>query len=250
MTYKTKKQLAYLIGGLLAGIILVILINQPTKAESYQKDFETAEQKYNYLNNLYIEKQSEADELKFKVDSTKKQMDSLQIILQELLGSEGNFMPTSVPGIKEFLKVNAAGFVKEKADLFEASGLLNKVRPELLVCIAQADSSLGNALKSNNNIGNVGNNDSGDVVHYSTLEEAVNRIGLTLNNYLMRGITKVGHLSQGGRNIIGSQYPCSDAPAPYKCYASSPENWNRNVVGCLNEILKTNIDENWEFRTK
>ena len=34
-----------------------------------------------------------------------------------------------------------------------------RVYPEALICIAYADTSLGNFLKTANNIGNVGNND-------------------------------------------------------------------------------------------
>jgi len=219
-----------------------------------------------YWIDLANEKLQEAQEIMDSLEELTAQAESkanelnairdfLQLLKKNFLSvihkdeSKFNFQPTEEPGIETFLEKNAAGFVKEKADLFRASGLLNKVSPELLVCIAQADSSLGNALKSQNNIGNVGNNDRGDVIHFETLETAVNHIGLTLNNDLMGGIEKVGHLSQGGRNIIGSQYSCSDAPAPYKCYASSEYNWNNNVVGCMNEILKVDVDENFKFRT-
>jgi len=84
MTFKTKKQLAYLLGGLLAGILLVILVNQPTKAETYQKDFETAEQEFNYLNSLYIEKQAETDKVKADVDSKQRELDALRAVLDAL----------------------------------------------------------------------------------------------------------------------------------------------------------------------
>lgn len=36
---------------------------------------------------------------------------------------------------------------------------IHKVYPEVIICIAYADSSLGKHLKTKNNVGNVGNND-------------------------------------------------------------------------------------------
>jgi hypothetical protein len=162
----------------------------------------------------------------------------------------GNFTATTVGGIDEFLKVNGAEFVKEAGDLFRAGGLINKIKPEVIVCIAQADSSLGNALKTSYNLGNVGNNDRGDTVHYSNLETGINNIGLALNNQYMGGNTLIGQLSQGGRNNLGTENNCEGAPSPYKCYATSEFNWNKNVVACLQNIYQdTTIDENFEFRT-
>ena len=259
-------------------LISIAIINTPTNREILIQTAEAEEARAaedlgemtkdaEYFIDLANEKPQEADtilkdieELTARAESKANEIRTIREFIQTLKKnflsvihkdeSKFNFQPTEEAGIEAFLQKNAAGFVKEKADLFRASGKLNKVSPELLVCIAQADSSLGNALKSSNNIGNVGNNDRGDVVHYSTLEEAINRIGLVLNNNMMGGIEKVGHLSQGGRNIIGSQYSCADAPAPYKCYASSEYNWDNNVVGCMNEILKVDVDENFKFRTK
>jgi hypothetical protein len=272
-----NKNLATFMIAVIIGMVLYIQFDKPTNREALihtaqaeaaqaERDLTKITDDAEYWISLANEKLQEAQEIMDSLEELTAQAESkanelnairdfLQLLKKNFLfelnkdESKFNFQPTEEPGIEAFLQKNAAGFVKEKADLFRASGLLNKVSPELLVCIAQADSSLGNALKSNNNIGNVGNNDRGDTVSYSTLEEAVNRIGLVLNNRYMGGIEKVGHLSQGGRNVIGSQYSCGDAPAPYKCYATSPYNWNNNVVGCMNEILKVNIDENFKFRT-
>lgn len=164
---------------------------------------------------------------------------------------DGNFIPTEKGGISEFLRVNGATFTKEATDLFEAAGKINKIRPELLVCIAQADSSLGKSLKTSFNIGNVGNTDSNRVVHYGSLEEGINNIGIALNNQYMKGNTMLGQLSQGGRDILGSKFGCSNASSPYKCYATSKFNWNKNTKACLRNILQDDtIEEHWEFRIK
>jgi len=70
----------------------------------------------------------------------------------------------------------------------------------------------------------------------------------TLNNKYISGIEIVGHLSQGGRYAIGSMYDCANAPAPYKCYATSPENWNKNVLRALSVIYNVDVYENFTFR--
>jgi hypothetical protein len=128
--------------------------------------------------------------------------------------------------------------VKEAGDKFRAAGGLYNIKAPVLVCIAQADSSLGAALKSTNNIGNVGNNDRGNVVHYRTLEEGIGAIARVLNNQYLGNYTTIGELSRGGGNATG------------KIYASSPFNWNKNVKACLGDILQQPVDESFNFRTK
>ena len=152
--------------------------------------------------------------------------------------SQGNFIPTKEGGIDEFLKVNGAEFVKEAGDLFRSAGDLYGVKPEVFVCIAQADSSLGNALKSTNNIGNVGNRDNGSVVHYKTLGQAIAAMGQVLNNQYLGSYITIGQLSRGGGNKDG------------KVYATSSYNWNKNLKLCLRSILKDDtISEDFNFRT-
>jgi len=149
----------------------------------------------------------------------------------------GNFTH-STGGLDEFLLVNGAEFVKEAGDTFKKVGELYNVKPEVMVCIAQADSSLGKALKSTNNIANVGNNDRGDVVHYATLEAGIEAIGRVLNNQYLSYTQTIGDLSRGGGNETG------------KIYASSSFNWNKNVKYCLRNILQDpTIDESFKFRT-
>ncbi len=110
-----------------------------------------------------------------------------------------------------------------------------KIKKEAIVCIAWADSHLGKMLKSKNNIGNVGNNDRGDVVHFSTIEKGIEAMFRVLNNRYL-----------GHKQSIGSLSPWGGGNAPF--YATSPENWNNNVLNCLNTILDPSIDENWNFR--
>jgi len=109
------------------------------------------------------------------------------------------------------------------------------IKKELTVCIAWADSSLWKQLKSRNNIGNVGNNDRGQVVHYATIEWGIEAIYKVLNNrYLWH------------KQSVWSLSPWGGGNAPF--YATSPENWNNNVLNCLNTILDSSINESFNFR--
>lgn len=151
---------------------------------------------------------------------------------------QGNFAKPDGVGIDAFLAKNGAEFVKEAGEIFRQVGEAHKIKPEVLVCIAQADSSLGRALKSTNNIGNVGNNDRGDVVHYSSLEAGIEAMGKVLNNGYLGHYETIGQLSRGGGNWTG------------KIYASSKYNWNKNVKLCLRTITgDSSIDESFPFRT-
>lgn len=111
------------------------------------------------------------------------------------------------------------------------------VKKELAVCIAWADSHLGRALKSTNNIWNVGNNDRWQVVHYKTIGAWIEAMYRVLNNKYLWHKRSVWSLSVWGG---GSK--------PY--YATSPENWNNNVLNCLNTILGPSITEERVFRVE
>ena len=241
------KLLASAIGLFLLGWFMVNLAFTVDQSLAYREDLEAE-----LANRQTI--QIELDTLNEKAKQSDMKIEGLEMVVNsyepkvEVDETIGNFTHTS-GGIDEFLRVNGADFVKESGDIFRAAGLLYKVKPELLVCIAQADSSLGNHLRTSNNVGNVGNTESSSRA-YDSLGEAVGAMGQTLNNQYLKGNTMVGQLSQGGRNIIGTKYSCSNAPSPYKCYAMSPQHWDFNVTKCLQDILQDeSIDETFEFRT-
>jgi hypothetical protein len=52
----------------------------------------------------------------------------------------------------------------------------------VVICIAFAESTLGNYLSTSNNIGNVGNNDRGDRISFSSALIGAREIANTLNN--------------------------------------------------------------------
>ena len=109
------------------------------------------------------------------------------------------------------------------------------IKPEVLVCIAKADSSLGRELKSKNNIGNVGNNDRWNTVNYATPIQWIEAMGKVLNNKYLWYKQSIGSLSV---------WWGWDSPV----YATSFFNWNMNVINCLGMIHNKKIDENFMFR--
>ena len=142
----------------------------------------------------------------------------------------------SSPSMDLFLQEYGAEFVKEAGDIFREVGMEYGIKPEVLVAIAHADSSLGKHLKSSYNIGNVGNNDRGNVVHYASLEQGIEAMGKVLNNKYLGHYTTIGQLSRGGGNHSGA------------IYASSPYNWNKNVLWALSKMLGYQVDTNFNFR--
>ena len=111
-----------------------------------------------------------------------------------------------------------------------------KVKRWILVCIAKADTSLWKELKTKNNFWNVWNNDNWDKVHISTPKKWIEAIWQTLNNKYLWYKQSIWSLSSGW----GWTDPI---------YATSPHNWNNNVINCLRLIYDDDkIDENFMFR--
>lgn len=105
-----------------------------------------------------------------------------------------------------------------------------KIDSYVIIAIAVADSSCGASLSTPFNLGNVGNTDScSNCQAFSSWKQGVEAMFQTLTNKYLGASTKVCDLSRGGWT------QCPDAPAKMKnkFYASSPVNWNRNVVNTL-----------------
>lgn len=119
--------------------------------------------------------------------------------------------------------------------VWETVARIYRVYPEALICIAYADSSLGRFLKTENNLGNVWNNDKWDRVAYSTIEAGINAIGKALNNKNLSYIYTIDYLSRYA-NKTGM------------VYATSTENQFINMANCLGMIYNKRIDDKWNFR--
>ena len=107
---------------------------------------------------------------------------------------------------------------------------------DVVICIWVAESTLGKHLTTSNNIWNVGNNDRWDRVAYDTPYAWARLIASTLNNQYLWWYHTINQLSRYG-NEDG------------KIYASSPINWQRNVMKCLSKIKWYTVPEDFPFRT-
>ena len=126
---------------------------------------------------------------------------------------------------------------------------LYNIKYSVAICIAKADSNLGKQLKTSYNIGNVWNNDGWDKVHYDNWDDWIRAIFRTLNWKYIKWNNVIWDLSQGWRIKMDTKW-CAEDHYSRKCYASSIETWNRNVLRCLNSIYNQPKDELFKFRTK
>lgn len=137
--------------------------------------------------------------------------------------------------------------IKNSVDLWVKYGLQEKIKPEVGVCIAVADTGLGDSLKTSYNIGNVGNTDSGQVQYMNSWEHGIESVFKTFNNGKYDNLSMIGELSGNGRIALGL-VGCKQAT----CYATSvgpSGHWNGNVISCLRKLTgdKT-INEHYEFK--
>ena len=112
------------------------------------------------------------------------------------------------------------------------------IKTEVLVCIAFADTHLGYAMKSENNIGNVGNNDRWDTISYNNRLAGIMAIWATLSNKYLWNKKTIGDLSYAWWCKIDC----------WKVYASSNDNRQNNVLNCLSNIYNKVITQDFTFR--
>ncbi len=129
-----------------------------------------------------------------------------------------------------------AAYWHDNYEVWQTVARIHRIYPEMIICVAYADSSLGKFLKTKNNLGNVWNNDRWDTVEFATIEAGINAIGKVLNNRYLWQYNVVGQLSPFGQ-MNGSPY-----------YATSQENWGINVLNCLWMIHNKQINNDWKFR--
>ena len=107
---------------------------------------------------------------------------------------------------------------------------------DVVICIWVAESTLGKYLTTSNNIWNVWNNDRWDRVAYDTPYAWARLIATTLNNQHLWWYHTINQLSRYGN-------------PDWKIYASSPINWQTNVMKCLSKIKWYTVPEDFPFRT-
>lgn len=136
---------------------------------------------------------------------------------------------------QRFLNSYAVGSYRN-VDFWDQVVAGTNIDRDMVICIGFAESSLGKFLSTNNNIGNVGNNDRGDRIAYNNPFNWARLIALTLNNQYLGDYHTIKQLSRYG-NEDG------------KIYASSPINWQSNVQKCLSKIKGFYVPEDYPFRT-
>ena len=124
----------------------------------------------------------------------------------------------------------------------------NGIKKEVPFAISWADSRCGQDLTTRYNYGNVGNTDGGARRGFANAFDGWMAIVDTLNNRHLSGLEKIGHFSQGGRNNMVVQYSCHGAPSPFKCYATSEYNWNKNVTRALTVMTGQEATEEYLVR--
>lgn len=129
----------------------------------------------------------------------------------------------ALPNVEPTLEAFAKEYGQNPQDFIDAGNKWN-IKPEVILCIARADTDLWRAMKSKNNIGNVGNNDRWDTIEYATMREWIFKIWEALNNWYLWNKQWIQDLSRYGNCETDCKY----------IYASSTENWENNVMNCLN----------------
>ncbi len=145
------------------------------------------------------------------------------------------FSGSSVSERREnFLNAYGAGAYRQ-VELWEKASEWTNIDIDMGICIAFAESTIGNHLSTANNIGNVGNNDRGDRVSYAAPLIGARLIYTTLNN---------GYL--GDYNIILDYNGYGNPDG--KNYATSKYNWQNNVTKCLTQIKWYYIPDDYPVR--
>ena len=129
----------------------------------------------------------------------------------------------ALPNVEPTLEAFATEYGLNPQDFVDAWREYN-IKPEVILCIARADTDLWRAMKSKNNIWNVGNNDRWNTVEYATMREWIFKIWEALNNWYLGNKQFIQDLSRYGNCENDCQY----------IYASSTENRENNVMNCLN----------------
>lgn len=135
---------------------------------------------------------------------------------------------------KEFLKTYASKDFQAYDPWIEES-IAEGIDPTFVLCVGFAESTLGNNLTTNGNIGNVWNTDDGDRQSYENSRSWVRAISSVVNNSWLGGYTTIDELS-GWWNTTGP------------IYASSQTNWHENIVKCMSALKGRYVWNSAKFR--
>jgi len=120
-------------------------------------------------------------------------------------------------------------------DMWVEESLAWNIDPSFVMCIWLAETSLWRSLKTAYNVWNVWNTDSWSTRELPNARSWIYWIVRTLNNRFLWDYETMDMLSR---------YWNPDGPI----YASSSENWQRNMVRCLSALKWTHIPDDYRFR--
>jgi murein DD-endopeptidase MepM/ murein hydrolase activator NlpD len=126
-------------------------------------------------------------------------------------------------------------WVYRQSEFWQDASSWTNIDVDVGICIAFAESTLGNYLSTSNNIGNVGNNDRWDRIAYQGPMVGARLIYTTLNN---------AYLWQYHILLDYNGYGNPDG----KNYATSKYNWQNNVTKCLSMIKWYYIPDDFPVR--
>jgi len=216
------------------------------------QEIEWLSQERKDLDQKYLSNQEEIDRLQKQNEEIKRQQQNLQDSAKqkriefvhdygcEVMTGRCDYLKVEVPQKIEFrtntewkakalpnveptLEAFAKAYGQDPQDFIDAWKEYD-IKPEVILCIARADTDLWRAMKSKNNIWNVGNNDRWNKVEYSTIREWIFKIWEALNNWYLGNKQTIQDLSRYGNCETDCKY----------IYASSTENRENNVMNCLN----------------
>ena len=122
------------------------------------------------------------------------------------------------------------------SSIWKSAAKANNIDVDFGICIAFAESSLWKNLSSSYNLWNVWNNDRWDRIDLSWPAEWVNAIYSVLNNKNLGWYLTMNLLSRWGNK-------------DWMIYASSDNDWQKNVNKCLKSIKWYEVADNFFFRS-
>lgn len=81
-------------------------------------------------------------------------------------------------------------------DVWSEEAVEAKIDPSFLMCIGLSETGLGRSLKTQYNVGNIGNTDSGETSTFISARDGIYWMGKTLNNRFLGGYQSLSELSR------------------------------------------------------
>lgn len=193
-----------------------------------------------YLNISYLQYRELPEKYRFKFLSdfrTRQGYDFSQVAQDTSSGSRFRIEWNNEVERQKFLLNTYATPPFRDWNMWVESALAGRIDPTFMMCVWLAESSLGRFLKSQNNIGNVWNNDRGDTRDFPTPRSGIIAMVSTFNNRFLGHYNEIQQLSRYG-NKTGT------------IYASSDFNWHNNITKCMSHVKGEYVPDHYNFRVR